>query len=200
MQLKMLKTAFLGLILSINSMANAGIIEHSDINVNGSLFNTYYDQTTNLTWLDIDSWQNFGVASYETISDYLSGTNFHIATLDDVNTLLSSIPLSGQTSQWEYYEETMGAYSNWGRDLIWAVYQNPNGQTLLSKHSFIGNTSWSSWSGNTDSNSQNIGTDRDLGWFVVSNKTLSTEVPEPSSLAIFALSILGLASRRFKKQ
>jgi len=28
----------------------------------------------------------------------------------------------------------------------------------------------------------------------------STEVPEPSTLAIFALGIMGLASRRFKKQ
>ena len=28
----------------------------------------------------------------------------------------------------------------------------------------------------------------------------STEVPEPSTLAIFALGMIGLASRRFKKQ
>jgi len=35
---------------------------------------------------------------------------------------------------------------------------------------------------------------------VVINSTLPTSVPEPSTLAIFALGIVGLASRRFKKQ
>jgi hypothetical protein len=34
----------------------------------------------------------------------------------------------------------------------------------------------------------------------LNNKWLVTDVPEPSTLAIFALGMIGLASRRFKKQ
>lgn len=37
-------------------------------------------------------------------------------------------------------------------------------------------------------------------WLVAATPTTGTSVPEPSTLAIFALGIMGLASRRFKKQ
>ena len=39
-----------------------------------------------------------------------------------------------------------------------------------------------------------------MGWFLVRESQRQTQVPEPSTLAIFALGMIGLASRRFKKQ
>lgn len=48
--------------------------------------------------------------------------------------------------------------------------------------------------------SYNSGRYNDLGFFVVSTQASNPiDVPEPSTLAVFALGIIGLASRRFKK-
>jgi len=38
------------------------------------------------------------------------------------------------------------------------------------------------------------------GYLIIANNQSTRDVPEPSSLAIFALGMMGLASRRFKKQ
>lgn len=38
------------------------------------------------------------------------------------------------------------------------------------------------------------------GFVMIKDDTQSTDVPEPSTLAIFTLGMIGLVSRRFKKQ
>ncbi|MFT5312448.1 MAG: hypothetical protein ACI8Z9_000926 [Paraglaciecola sp.] len=59
------------------------------------------------------------------------------------------------------------------------------------------NEDWSSFT--ASNNYSHVGGNQPITWLVLKESSSLSVVPEPSTLAIFALGLMGLASRRFKK-
>ena len=199
MKFKFIKTVVTGLFITMCNVAHAGIIEGTDVTIDGNIYNTYFDEGTSLTWLDIDSFRNTPSFTINSLSTYLNGTGFHIAFENELDVLLSAMPLSGG-SEWVTYAAYTGAFTDIGRDLIWGVFDRVGEVTGGYAWSNNPDTIWrrgTTFGRDTVAQSSNL-TENDLGFFVVSDNVLK-EVPEPSTLAIFALGMIGLASRRFKK-
>jgi hypothetical protein len=86
-------------------------------------------------------------------------------------------------------------------------FSNTNTTMLLIERETLNNGSFSGWSRSQGDYGLSIwGVRQDSGWGSVSLASVPpvdpslSEVPEPSSLAIFAFGMIALASRRFKKQ
>ena len=195
----------LGIVLSltVSSIATAAIINGDTVSFGGQSYNTFFDEDTSLTWLDLDSWSSDVSASFNSVSTALVGSGFHIALEDEVTTLLANMPLDGTAENFDYYAETIGAFTDKGRDLIWAIYDKDGSTTSDTFFANSGQDFWSTWaSGDRDDSAFSFNSGyADLGFFVVSDGVTSnptTNVPEPSTIAIFSLGLLGLAARRKK--
>lgn len=206
MNIKMLKAAVAGLILSISGFANAGLITTSyGSNNSGSTGGAiYFDLTTNLNNLSITGFDinTSGVSSFNDFQVWLltgttsqgnedslswiqvatgSGTGAGLNNATTV-TLSNSFFLSSNT----LYGFSLVADSSFGHN-----YTNGSGS----------NQNYS----NTDlslalGSATNVPFTGQVYSPRVWNGSISYDVPEPSTLAIFALGIMGLAARRFKKQ
>lgn len=85
---------------------------------------TFKDTNTGFTWAKIDTFYN------QTITSSIQTANsagFAIATQSQVQTLLSSLPLTSGTT-WDHYASAIGYSTTLGTPLIWAAYKlnNPN--------------------------------------------------------------------------
>ncbi|MDO6446112.1 PEP-CTERM sorting domain-containing protein [Colwellia sp. 1_MG-2023] len=196
MKFKILKTVFASLILSIcclSQFAHAGLITSNDVYNDGSLEWLHFNFTVGLT-------------STESLNTY-EGEGFRLATADEAttlvndwfgvnldagNTIVNGTAFSDLIDSWN--EEftinytTVGSYglvANYG--LFGARSDNNN---IFSNY-------YPTVYGAGGDASQ-IGASYMLVRDV--NKDVNVNVPEPSTLAIFALGIIGLASRRFKQQ
>lgn len=181
MNLKMLKAAFAGLVLSVSGFANAG------------LMNVSYLEITNATgtWLQVA----------EVVANDMFGNDMALA----------SFAIASAPNQWDGTTApgntidgiTAGSYS-----LGQIFHDGTRGSTLTITFNSLQNLSSIQIFGRTDCCSE-----RDIynvSFFGEQNNHLQTinsvapraitEVPEPTTLAIFALGIMGLASRRFKKK
>jgi len=197
MNLKMLKTAVVGLVLSASSFANAGLITFSP-----SATSTV-SQGTDLYWdmlSESTSTSSLGAVGEFNLSDH---GDFHF------NTNTSDMANIGTGTGGYLFNlgEMIGPNSNWNNN-----------------SSFVGTTAYSGLMNLEDTGifglsfqlagqthygwvniSENAGTQSILGWGYESiagqavAAGVTTSVPEPSTLAIFALGIMGLASRKFKK-
>ena len=69
----------------------ASVVNVSDVTIGSSSYRAFQDTTTSLVWLDLD---NFFASSetYNSISALLVGSDFHLATLRELQTLQASIP------------------------------------------------------------------------------------------------------------
>jgi hypothetical protein len=207
MNIKMLKAAVAGLVLSVSGFANAGLIEFIPPNdETGQVFSTNGN----------DIWSAgrglvFEMLSNETIDSLgvyhdLSNINLFYE-LSQVTSLTGAVT-SGQTilrsgnaltttnglnwidfgiadlmlSAGNYYHLEFTFSGNGNQNFFYN-----NGNAAFSEGSFI------NIEGTQAGNTSN---------FVMPalRVNTTTQVPEPSTLAIFALGIMGLASRRFKKQ
>jgi len=227
MNIKVLKAAVAGLVLSVSGLANAGLIPF------GIHTNTSATTVTN-TW-GWDECFSTSSGSSVSVSDALSGCTgdqlmmaTRIAGTDNL-LILAAASFSTVTAQTAFLnnqqstnsENGVDWYSNgysWGfTDVGNLVRQN---SADINLHASYGNNIGMSWhtGGNVASNS-NWGQNSSVamvslrsGWAFNNGNNFSSvqervlfslnsvEVPEPSTLAIFALGIMGLASRRFKKQ
>jgi hypothetical protein len=214
MKLKFLKTALVSLALSVSSLANAGLIEQRDWLATDDMV---YVEDTGLEWLNI----NYSVGStYNSLSSRLAVNGdlegFRIATTDEVYNMFSAFGLDNLSylysgtptandqiladyfiaslgegiSQWNTYyygsinlayNTTTGKYDRKG------LYYY-NNQANLYNETFP-EACCNGYSANQSNPYQGV--------YLVKN---ATSVPEPSTLAILALGMIGLASRRFKKQ
>jgi hypothetical protein len=208
MKLKFLLPAIAGLMLSVCNIANAGLITtSSDLTSNYTGYDLVtFDELSFSTGTSINNQYNaFGLDVTPSLQ-YLassSRTNFNGAGLHNYGTSPYTTPFSFDFTS---TVEAMGFYivMNDGQNVTFEALLNgsvvesynetwSSGISALSFRGFTG--------GNYDSlkvtmvSGSNNAMELDNVYF--SNVT---DVPEPSTLAIFALGIMGLATRRFKKQ
>lgn len=196
MNIKMLKAALAGLVISVSSFANAGLITFSPATT------STVSQGTDLYWNMLSD--NTSTSSLGSVGDfYLSGHgdfHFNTSTSDMVNIgtgtggyLFNLGEMIGPNSNFNNSSSFVGttAYSgimNLGDSGIFGLSFQLAGQTHYG---------WVNIS--EDSGTQSI-----LGWGYesIAGKAVAagvtTAVPEPSTLAIFGLALMGLASRRSK--
>jgi len=209
MNIKTLKAALLGLAVTVSSLANAGIITDTDND-------SFIDETTGLEWMD------FGINnihSYNEVSDLLTSTytGWNLATESQVLNLWTNAFEVQHITAWpntagggylyymyandigkqimlDVYSTMAYGYENWRGIGSLGLFERADGGMA---YAFF--TSWAE-------HTEVYGRDNDYESYRASNDlrystmlVKSTEVPEPSTLAIFALGMIGLASRRFKK-
>lgn len=213
MKVKYIKSAVAGLVLSVSGFANAGLIEFSD----RASFEAVTDVLTTIDFEDngTDSWNyntNYveGNAVITPTFDYQYHGDYEnlLAVNNPWHTLGSDFLLgsgAGHTIRFSEAIKTFGLdFGVHHPDTV--TFTLSSGEQFLMEHAggqeynFFGvisdiafnSVSWSSNSGSATT----MYTDN-----ISYNTTGPTStVPEPSTLAIFALGIMGLASRRFKKQ
>ena len=203
----MLKGAFVCIALSVSSFANAGIIGYleeinsgSDLRLtiegylNTATLGAFSTQTNTDTLLYAQA--NWAYLTNDTIDDGLAN---HFST--PVNSTstgggLTSLIIFGGTiiSGGEYY---FGA--NDGSNFVWVNEDYVSGTIVKHIVEYSGSnfTTESITLGDSVTKSWNGG---GAGNFISIIAASPSAVPEPSTLAIFALGMIGLASRRFKKQ
>ncbi len=217
MKLKILKAAFVSLILSsccMINLASAGIIYGSHLTDDGKAVNLQ-----SLEWLTWDLTN--GVSRNQIESGYGNFLNdgWRYATLEEFSNLLLSLsPINrvdynhisnrdGTQWLWENFDPVDFAnHSNWYSrtgDLYIGTSNRCGASVSCRGHWRAGDNSDYGWMtdvyGRTVTPTQTMS--MTTGHSGVSSVLVrATSVPEPSTLAIFALGMIGLASRRFKKQ
>ncbi|WP_223271738.1 PEP-CTERM sorting domain-containing protein [Colwellia hornerae] len=181
------KVALLSLLFTISGVVKAGIIDHSDYTE---------DTDQNLYFLDLGLFSPDTFANLKTGVSY-AGYQWSLSTVDQFTQFLGNA--------------TGTSIPTWNGSNLGDIDLNPanlsNTINLLSGSSNI--TPWFTLDGQQLGQAEAIfhtgnfndvhlrtGSSSRLGLFV----RTAAQVPEPSTLAIFALGMIGLASRRFKKQ
>lgn len=197
MKFKMIKAAFAGLVLTVSGFANAALIDTTASWVS-SVNNGWYGSAQSLTVDASDTYFEyisffFGAAS--------EGRTFNFVLSDAIsggNTLFSS---SFAVSSGEGTIDINTALT--GGSVVYAIinYNGFSGQTAHFINSNVysgGNSSFL----NTASTSTNWLSYSALDHSFIANflQGPRQDVPEPSTLAILALGLIGLGARRFKKQ
>jgi hypothetical protein len=225
MTIKMLKAALVGLVLSVSGFANAGIITSDYLNVNDGLLTQ--DANNNLEWLDVSLFTGMNLSTKTELTPYIND-GFRLATASELLGLYVSSGVDNVisyengirthlygTDNSEFYNVLTTA----GKSNLTSLFHMLRGDT----NAYVGN-SWihgilvdENNNGNhylgrlrigVTTSAAHVNTNSDIwGTSNVSNGAVGAymvreinSVPEPSTLAIFALGMIGLASRRFKKQ
>lgn len=222
MKVKFLKTALLGFVISVSSLvnvANAGLINIGALTSNDDGSTTVISDTLNsLEWL---RWDQLADLTYaETLAQISSGaySGWNIAGVNEANLFLDALYngaahgcsnnttsnltcLSNGSFSSADYTTLLG--DSWtrgtaSRDVAWfyddTITDNSAGYLFLT--SGVSNSKWNTH-GTIASTDSWAHSNNSIGWLMYRS---TSEVPEPSTLAIFALGMMGLASRRFKKQ
>lgn len=207
MNLKMLKAAVAVLVLSISSFANAGLITTTFASNNryaGNMFDlTTFNNYLIITGADLNldsQGSNAIISVYTRVGGYSGFENSSLGwTLQGQESVLSMG--TGNASFFDFTDFILNA------NTLYAIYFSVSDYALsdVLMNYTEGNQSFSNSDLQLD---LGIGKGNDdftgevfdpRSW----NGTLyynTTSVTEPSTLAIFAFGIIGLASRRFKKQ
>jgi hypothetical protein len=228
MKNKFLKAVLGGLLLSLSSLANAGIIFTEDFSAtsggshhNGQQFQSNLDLVVANEWA---GWNRQGQSHGVDLNTLVSAPTDMAAMIWQGHTLTLASAISGSNVFGTQYDLSFlmsaAVYANGGQTTtsnggMW-VELLKNDNTVL-KSEFFKPGAWTGTMAFSQANLQYTGdgsgdirlqvrysaeNNRFSG--AVDNLSLSsgapTSVPEPSTLAIFALSMIGLASRRFKKQ
>jgi len=195
MKFKSLKAIFAGVILSVSCLANAGIITYSGDLTDGSL------QTSGgLEYLDYQLFDTWDVDHLWTF-DVNAGDNVTITArrLTDFDTVMLI---------WEGTETDTSAITSWGTDTLNMTLigyaddeLSPNIPSVIGccgdpQYNGVAATT-ATWTVGVFALGGQQGVEH---FYNVQATGSSVSVPEPSTLAIFALGMIGLASRRFKKQ
>jgi len=195
MKFKYLNVALASLILSatfLASTATAGIISVDDwwlqtdanggLRQNTTVSDIYFAVSKQTTFNAIDT--------YEAIDGYR-----FLSTLEAVNLWGYQTLNNPGTSDYLTYNNQGGwaGYVWEGANRYQFVFSDSitTGAMMHAGHyeTFVYNN------GNFDTSTNNF-----AGFVMIKDDTQTNSVPEPSTLAIFALGMIGLASRRFKKQ
>ncbi|MDO6446499.1 PEP-CTERM sorting domain-containing protein [Colwellia sp. 1_MG-2023] len=208
--IKMLKATLAGLILSLSGYASAGIITFNDrITFENYLssfqtdgFDNFVTGTTQISLVRNDFTINSSNTTYQADENYCNGYNDSLSFtcnndyLWNYATSSSSTILLNNSFNAIGFDFTQVHYSSTIQNLN-VIYE---GVTYL-------NTAASEQWGffgivDTSKDIASLQFNHNPTYMGMDNVTTGaySQVPEPSTLAIFALGIIGLASRRFKKQ
>jgi hypothetical protein len=213
MKFKLLNTTITGLILSVSCLvnsANAGLIQSDYLTLGDNL--AVYDEDLNLTWLDLSLTDGLSYAvALASHSDFQYASDLQVTTLfnnffgatttynadgsgtSDWTTTGNFVTLFGPTyasffglSSYGWFYDDLGAFRRAGATASFnAEVIGPN--STINSTSFI------------NTGDQLTGTYLVRAGRIDLTPPVVTDVPEPSTLAILGLTLLGLASRRFKK-
>ncbi|AOW77657.1 hypothetical protein A3Q34_12825 [Colwellia sp. PAMC 20917] len=203
MKFKFLKLAVIGLTLTIGGIANAGLI---------------YDNGGPSTY------SAYSIGSSETADDFILATAYDINSVEFYFQNFNGITGWGQDITYSFYNDNSGSIGSLiatgnGQNvtavdsgLAWCCGGNAwevnfdlaSTISLNAGHYWLGLTGASGSSPWWVTTSAISGYSGKINGSTVANdfafSLSSQDVPEPSTLAIFALGMIGLASRRFKKQ
>jgi len=200
MKFKLLKAAFMSLVLSASSSAFAGVIalddwfDYAGTNTGGLTQSQVSDNLYYAVALDLD---------FSTTDTYEVAAGWHIASANEWYSLYASYvgSFTGyhhyDNNGWDRYTSKSGASNHYYFAL--AEMFNPSFQNqAVHAGNYVGTTS-TGYGDNLYYNKASF-----AGLMVIKDGAAEwetrSEVPEPTTLAIFALGMIGLASRRFKKQ
>jgi hypothetical protein len=182
MKFKILKAALAGLILSVSGFASAGLINYDVTLTADSDFTAFGGGLTGDEF--------YGTFS---IDDSLVGGGIVFDPGLTGSLLFLSFDIGGTI----FSDATAINFGNGlrfaGGPLLDISFEliNSNGDSLSIFTAFGGTSEWNAFEASTQS---------DVNGSTFGVSVVFTEVPEPSTLAFFALGIMGLASRKFKKQ
>lgn len=206
MNWKMLKVTLAGLILSVSVFANAGLIPfgiQTDIDTS-VLTDNGWDLNFQSAWgsqdaHDYDMFAGIALDDYVFIGAVYAGTsNIAVGAAILYSDLLeytfgNSTNVSNGAA-WYFREDYSMGFADIGESISLSSADTYSDSGDLSKLSWHMQNNYTAGYrvGNYTSNNSGV-------YEKVVFTTSAIEVPEPSTLAIFALGIMGLASRRFKK-
>ena len=188
----------------LSTSAQASVVESSDVMIGGTSYETFIDNTTGLTWLDLDNFWDT-TSSYNTITTLLSGSGFHIANAGELIALQESIPTSTAT----FASEVIIIGGNFlgnphpglDRELMWGIYDDGNnasdGVSYSWRHDYDNGIPWLYGGFISDISilSSFNSTYQDLGAWVVEDSV----VPVPAAVWLFGsglIALIGLAGRK----
>jgi hypothetical protein len=167
---KFLKMAFAGLVLGVSSFANAGLIAGTDIVINPRSV----------------SYQDFTVST-DNSQVFFTLTGLPDGTSNNADTGIHFYLFEGIFGA---FGRTLAFDNARGQNKMWNGLLDMGSYTFAIGINFLQEV---------EARTGNASTPRDQS--TKYSFTLDVQdVPEPSTVAIFALGIMGLASRRFKKQ
>jgi hypothetical protein len=197
MKNKFLKMTFAGLVLGVSSFAHAVLVLQADLTVENTIT---ISATSGTSLADVSG--NSSIGFY--LADFFDSTYSLIYTLQSGN-LSSANNTSDNSPQLWSDIDSIGLN-------VWEFTGDAGMTFTAGELAFSGQASWivdtasylSALNGAQGGNVYAPADSDDL----IANATLigtwdiirAEEVPEPSTLAIFALGLMGLASRRFKKK
>lgn len=208
MNIKMLKAAVTGLVLSVSTIANAGLIlDFEDLAISSGTFDTAGDRLSSgfifdsasdhthlgnnsvsgnsgSTFLVLDGYKGSDSLNItQTTGGIFSVLSFDLGEFNPAGGLATSIDIIGTFVGGATINTTLTL------DGILSVAGSNNFEKFNLGWNNLESISFSASAGSGDSY-----------WAIDNIDTSSTSVPEPSTLAIFALGIMGLVSRRLKNQ
>jgi hypothetical protein len=188
-----MKSLFVAIVLCYSSFSIAGLINVDYLIAGDNL--AVYDDESGLTWLDLSVTGNMTItqgAGYD--------SNFRLATNSEVEALYlhawpnitdhttnTYLPRSDLLTGWTNLFGATGDYNSYG------LYKDEDDTTRILGVSWYG-------SGYTIGPEDTVDVDNLSYQLAAGVFLVQASVPEPSTLAIFALGMIGLAPRRFKKQ
>jgi hypothetical protein len=203
MNIKMLKAATAGLVLSVSSFANAGLIPvgiQTDINTS-TLTNNGWSLNFQSSWgsqaaHDYEIFSGIALDEYVFIGALDTGTNniaLGAAVLysDLLNYTSGNNTNDYNGASWYFREDYSMGFAAIGETISLSSADTSSDSGALSK------LSWHMHNHHTAGYRVGNYTSNSNGQFQkVVFRTSAIEVPEPTTLAIFGLGLLGLASRR----
>jgi hypothetical protein len=223
MNIKMLKMAFVGLVLSGSGFANAGLITISEIDLLSD--KSLLDFTSgpagtvagNETYFQEFGLSNVGLIGSSSVSGDTLNSGADGKALAIVNGLLSIVNVNDNIDDFNsgggYTFSFSRSFSQFGFQIIDQINFDTTVQTfsngvLVDSVTYMPAGSFPNTSIYYQSDAfidefRVISVNGSGGWALdnisIASKSEVSEVPEPSTIALLALGLMGLASRRFKK-